>query len=69
MTLQNLCTHLDCVRGKHERIVLVSDCYADSLADDGAIKEGKEFILKVETTDYPDSVYNDEHIMLMTLNH
>ena len=52
VALQNLCTHLDCVRGKHERIVLVSDCYADSLADDGAavrdVKEGEEFILKVE---------------------
>ena len=36
---QNLCTHLDCVRGKHERIVTVSDCYADSIADDGGVAQ------------------------------
>ena len=40
---KNLCTHLDCVRGKHERIVTVSDCYAESLADDGGgVAEGGE---------------------------
>ena len=41
---KNLCTHLDCVRGKHERIVTVSDCYAVSLADDDAGVDGDRLL-------------------------
>jgi TBC domain-containing protein kinase-like protein len=46
----SLCTHLDCVRGKHERIVTVANCYKESLNDAAAgdrIKKGEDSLRKV----------------------